>query len=127
MTPIEAARAIEDELYAVSGKPVLDREDGSITGPRTESKELVADFVRELIFLGRQAVALREICQRLDLVVDRISPPHRLFDGMMVGPPVRVPIDVSMSLRKNDNSERHCLRARSLSRVSLRASARGIP
>lgn len=32
MTPIEAARAIEDELYAVSGKPVLIHKDPTVSG-----------------------------------------------------------------------------------------------
>lgn len=32
MTPIEAARAIEDELYAVSGKPVLFHKDPTVAG-----------------------------------------------------------------------------------------------
>jgi hypothetical protein len=32
VTPIEAARAIEDELHAVSGKPVLVHKDPTVTG-----------------------------------------------------------------------------------------------
>lgn len=32
MTPIEAARAIEDELHAVSGKPVLVHKDPAVAG-----------------------------------------------------------------------------------------------
>lgn len=32
MTPIEAARAIEDELHAVSGKPVLVHKDLTVPG-----------------------------------------------------------------------------------------------
>ena len=32
MTPSEAARAIEDELYAVSGKPVLVHKDPAVSG-----------------------------------------------------------------------------------------------
>lgn len=86
---------------------VPDREHCPVAGTRSESDELLADLIREIIVLGRQTIALREMRQCLDLVVNRIGPPYRLFDGMMIGPPIRVAIDVSMRLRKNDDAKRH--------------------
>ena len=49
VTPIEAARAIEDELYAVSGKPVLVHKDPAVAGYasiRIASNDSPAHLVR---------------------------------------------------------------------------------
>ena len=71
-----------------------DGEDRPIGLHAPEADQLLSQFVREVVVLGGQRVAFRELKERIQLLVDRVVPAEGLLKRMVLGPPVGVARDV---------------------------------